>query len=174
MNTNEIKKATKFELDITKLRYENECQRQESIINQAGNMQSSFSFTTAALFMACPVMFDNKGVLSFWFIFGSIASIAFVLLISLFAATMAQNRSGLKVFPDGKEVLNYIEKNEIFFDCEEKRNKYLAYTYAEIQESLTFSNNKRIWWLKLSMWAFYFALLISVVWFALAMMIIFM
>lgn len=58
MTIDEIRKATEYEVHITRLKYENELRREDSLIHQAGNMQSAFSFSTAALFMAMPVMFE--------------------------------------------------------------------------------------------------------------------
>lgn len=173
MTIDEIRKATEYEVHITRLKYENELRREDSLIHQAGNMQSAFSFSTAALFMAMPVMFDYRGVLSFWFIFASASSIAIILLLSLFASTMAQNRREQKVFLDGNAFIEYIENNEDDFDSEEKRNKYLAKTYAVVQESLTKSNTKRVFWVRVSMWIFYLALVDCAGWFIVAMTIIF-
>ena len=174
MTIEEIRKTTKYEVEITRVKYESEVCREESLIQQAGRMQSAFSFSTAALFMGMPVMFQYRGELSFWFLFVVVSSITIVLMMSLFASLMAQNRGELKVFPNGNRFIQYIEDNENFFDTEEKRNKYLAKAYAEVQESMTESNNKRVFWVRISMELFYGALILCTLWFIVAMLIVFL
>lgn len=173
MTIDEIRKTFEYEVDIIKFKYENELQREDSLIQQAGRMQSAFAFSTAALFMGMPVMFQYRGELSFCFIFVVVSSITIVLLMSLFASLMAQNRGYLKVLPIGKEFMAYIEDNEGFFDSEEKRNRYLAETLAEIEESIVLSNKKRVLWVRISMILYYCALAICAMWFIVAMIIVF-
>ena len=174
MTRDEIRKTTKYEVEVIKVRYEFELRREESLIQQAGRMQSVFSFLTAALFMGMPVMFQYRGELSFGFLVAAISSITLVLMISLFASVMAQNRGKLTVFPDGKTFIKYLEDNESFFDSEEQRNLYLAKTYAEVQGSITISNNKRVFWVTASMIFFYSALAISLIWFITGMSIVYL
>jgi hypothetical protein len=47
---------------------DSERRREESIIQQASSMQAAFSFTTAALFMAAVIIYDNKGSLSLYYL----------------------------------------------------------------------------------------------------------
>ena len=172
MTEYEIRKTTEYEVTVIKLKYENELRREDSLIQQAGRMQSAFSFSTAALFMGLPVMFEYRGKLSFWFIFAAASSITIILLMSLFASMMAQNRVLIKVLPNGKEFINYLKNNEDSFDSEEKRNHYLANTLADIQASITTSNEKRVFWVKTSMIIFYSALATCLLWFILGMIIV--
>ena len=173
MTIDEIRKATEYEVDVIRIMYESEVRREESLIQQAGRMQSAFAFSTAALFMGMPMIFEFKGELSFWFVFAMASSITMILMMSLFASLMAQNRRNLVTFPNGKEFLEYIEKKEALFDSEEKRNKYLAALLAELQESLSASNDKRVYWVVASMNLFYSALIACALWFIAAMNIIF-
>ncbi len=174
MTKDEIRKTFEYEVNIIKFRYEIEQRREDSLIQQAGRMQSAFAFSTAALFMGMPIMFEYRGVLSFYFVFAAVSSITMILMISLFASLMAQNRKVLKVLPNGKELMCYIEKNENYFDSEEKRNKYLAASFSEVQEALTESNQKRVFWVRVSMYLFYAALATCVIWFIAGMVIVFL
>lgn len=165
-NTTEI---TQFECEYAKIKYESELRREDSIIQQSGNMQTAFSFTTAALFMIAPIAVEYRGVLSLYFFLAAFSSITFVLLISLFAATMAQKRKTQELFPDVEKQIKYIEDNEQYFSTEAQRQKYLAETYSNVQNSLTENNRERIKWVRRSMTSFYIALGISVFWFIVAM-----
>lgn len=42
--------------EISTLKYESELRREDSLIQQFGHMQAAFSFMTAAIFMATPIM----------------------------------------------------------------------------------------------------------------------
>ena len=169
----DIGNIAKFEVFMTKLRYDNELAREESIIKQAGNMQSAFAFSTAALFMAVPVMFQQRGVLSFNYIFGGTAILTGILMFSLFSATMAQNRNERYEFPECKEIIEYIENNEKKFSDEITRDLYIADSYKEIQESLCTTNNNRVKWVNFSMWSFYSALGFCAIWFVISLIIMY-
>ena len=84
--------AYKYIVEYARLAYEKDLRRQDSIIQQASHMQTAFSFMTAALFMVASLLVDNCKRLSSWFYLIAFSAITFVLLFSLFAATMAQNR----------------------------------------------------------------------------------
>lgn len=173
MTKDELRKTTEYEVEVIRLKYETELRREESLIQQAGRMQSAFAFSTAALFMGMPVMFQYRGRLSFGFVLAAVSSITIVLMISLFASLMAQNRRMQKMLPNGKDFIKYLEDKEEYFDSEEKRNKYLAETFSEIQESITLSNTKRVFWVRISMWFFYAALADCFFWFIVALIKVF-
>lgn len=170
MSDNNIaKEITLFECEMAKIKYESELRREDSIIQQSGHMQTAFSFSTAALFMVAPIAVDYRGCLSLTFFLVAFSSLTLVLLLSLFAATMAQRRKAQDLFPDSSDQIKYIEDNEELFATEEQRNKYLANSYADVQLSLTENNRNRVKWVQYSMRAFYIALGLSVFWFVVAM-----
>ena len=69
--------------EMAKVKYENEIRREESIIQQASQMQTAFSFITAALFMVAPIAIEYRGtVLSLSFFLVASYS-AFLLLLLL-------------------------------------------------------------------------------------------
>jgi len=168
-NIKNLTEISSFAKSMTKIGYDSEVRREDSLIQQASQMQAAFSFTTAALFMATPVMFEYRGILSFCYIYVVVSSITAVLLFSLFAATMAQNRMNRAVFSNGKSIIKYIEENEESFKDESSRNKYTAELYAEIEESLIKTNDERVFWIQWSMRAFYTAIAGSILWFVIAL-----
>ena len=60
--------------------YEEEKKREESIIEQAGRMQSAFSFVIAALFMLAQILLSYT-ILSSAFLIASISSVSITLLL---------------------------------------------------------------------------------------------
>ena len=161
----------KYQSYMAKTVYNAEIRREDSLIHQAGNMQAAFSFTTAALFMATPVMLEYRGILPFELIYVAVSSVAVVLLFSLFFFFLAQNRRMRDSFISGKDFINYIEAEEALFSQEQVRYRYLAKQYAEIEEAIKKINEKRVFWIRLSMWSFYLALCLCVLWFLLALVI---
>lgn len=171
-NKEEAIELAKYQSYIAKTVYSAEIRREDSLIQQAGNMQAAFSFTTAALFMATPVMFEYRGVLPFGFIYSAVSSVAVVLLFSMFSATMAQNRRMRDSSISGKDFIKYIETEEEYFKQEHIRYRYLAEQYAEIEKAIKEINERRVFWIRLSMWTFYLALCLGVLWFIFALGII--
>ncbi len=153
------------EYEMTKLKYESELRREDSLIQQSGHMQAVFAFTTAALFMAFPMLIEHRGYISLEFFLAAGSSITTVVLFSLFAATVAQNRKKQTLFPNSEDSIKYIEDNEPLFQTEIQRKKYYAVEYSEAQKSLTTNNEKRVKWIQCSMWSFYVALGLCVIWF---------
>ena len=50
-----------FVKEYALLKLEDETKRYESLIQQASNMQTAFSFSTAALFMIAPIAVEYRG-----------------------------------------------------------------------------------------------------------------
>ena len=128
MNTEANKNEEKYTFlsEFAKMKYESEVKREDSIIQQASHMQTAFSFITAALFMVAPIVIENKGSLSLTFFLIAFSSITFALLLSLFLATMAQNRKKNATFPDVCSMRDYVKENESYFENEDQRQKYLT------------------------------------------------
>lgn len=168
--SDEANLAKKYEFlhTFAKEKFDLEEKREEAIIQQASQMQTVFSFMTAALFMVLPVVLEHSAGLSMRFIFIAFSSITLALLFSLFFAMMAQNRKYKAALPDVKTMADYITENESYFETEEQRHKYMVDTYAEVQESKCKLNGKRINWIKRSMTAFYCSLGLCAFWFVVA------
>lgn len=86
--------------ELSKLKYESEEKREQNLIQQSSQMQTVFSFMTAAIFMAIPVCIEYRGPLSLEFFLISISIIVIFLITSLVLASLAQWRWKTKTFPD--------------------------------------------------------------------------
>lgn len=148
-------------------------QREISLLQQASNMQTAFSFVIAALFMLIPVVIDNRGNMSLEYLLLMFSSITAMLLFSLFAATMAQNRSNLNTYPEVCDIENTVIEEYENFLTEAQRSKYLVNTYTIIHKSYCENNDKRCKWVRISMGSFYFSILLGAFWFIVSMLIIF-
>jgi hypothetical protein len=151
--------------------YENELYREGSLIQQAATMQSAFSFMVAATFMLVPIVLEYRGTLSAEFFLLAFSTISATLIGSLFYATKAQWRYKRKTFPMISTFQNEVEKNYSNFISLAQRNKYISYTYKEMQNSLAKTNEKRVKDIKISMSLFFFSLGLCVFWFCVAITI---
>lgn len=162
--------VAKFEYlnEYAKIKYDSEFRREEAIIKQASQMQTAFSFVTAALFMIAPIVIEYGKSLSLTFFLIVFATITTALLLSLLFATIAQNRKKSKSLTNIATFIEHMERNENYFETEEQRSKYIIKTYGEIQEEKAEINDKRISKLRISMLFFYIALALCAFWFIVA------
>ena len=154
--------------ELAKLIFENEERREDSLIQQAGHMQTAFSFVIAAMFMVAAILIEYRGVLSLEFLLIVFSSITLVLLSSLFFATMAQNRIKRKDFPQICKIKEHIQNNYDLFRTPAQRSKYLLETYETMHASYELVNNKRQKCVKISMKLFYISLILCAFWFVVA------
>lgn len=154
--------------EYAKFRYENELRREDSIIQQASQMQTTFSFVTAAMFMVAPIVIEYSRKLSLTFFLIVFSSITIALLFSLLFATLAQNRETSKNFADVSNFIKYVEDNENDFETENQRLKHIIDTYGYIQKDKAIINDKRVKLIRISMWMFYVALGLCAFWFIIA------
>lgn len=162
-----------FVKDYALLKWDDEVKRYESLIQQASNMQTAFSFSTAALFMIAPIAVEYKGKMSFEYLILVFASITFFLILSLLFASLAQNRGKLISFADIYDFENFVTNNFESFLSKAQRNKALAHQIEEVQLSASEKNRKMAEKIKWSMRFFYIAILLSVVWFIVSLYILF-
>jgi len=148
--------------------YEEEKKREESIIEQAGRMQSAFSFVIAALFMLAQILLSYT-ILSSAFLIASISSVSITLLLSLFFATIAQRRVKRAYLAPVKDISDHIKANYQFFLTSAQRNKSMSETYEEMFSSLEKKNDTRIVFIQISMGLFYFSLGLCLFWFVFAL-----
>ena len=146
--------------DLARLKYETEEQREQALIQQSSQMQTVFSFVTAALFMAMTICIQNREPLSLDFFLISISIITFFLLMSLVFASISQWRWKTKTFPDIKTI-----KQEVIGSSEWQK---LCIEYYQIdqwidligrvQEEKAILNNRRVHLIMASMVCFYIAI----------------
>lgn len=152
--------------------YHNEEQRESSLLQQASNMQSAFSFVIAAVFMIAAIVVEYRGILKLSFLLVSFSSITVALAFSLLAATLAQWRSKREDFPKISTIRKIITDEYENFLTEAQRDKYLVETYEKIYESYERVNDKRRKWVVASMVAFCVAMSLCVMWFVIAVSIL--
>ena len=69
--------------ELSLLKYDAEEKRELNLIQQSSQMQTAFSFMTAAVFMALPICIEYRGVLSLKFFLVSSSIISVFLIASL-------------------------------------------------------------------------------------------
>lgn len=86
--------------ELAQLKYEAEERREKRLIQQSSQMQTAFSFMTAALFMAVPICIQYRDPLSLDFFLISASTITFFLIASLVLSSLAQWCWKTESFPD--------------------------------------------------------------------------
>ncbi len=155
------------------LKLESETKREDSLIQQSANMQTAFSFTTAALFMVAPIAIDNRGAMSLEFLLLAFSTITALMLISLVFASMAQNRQLNTTFPDIDVFTQYIENKYSDYLTPAQRDKAVSQLIGKVQKSKDIINDKRVKRIKWSMRFFYATLVLTAFWFFIALYIMF-
>lgn len=143
--------------------YANEIHREESLIQQATNMQTAFSFVSAAVFMLAAIIMDHRGELSLKIFPVVLIIISLFLLFSLLCATLAQMRFKRKAFPEASAFQNFVEKNYKQFESKAQRAKYMADTYSILHKGLSDTNEVRVSWIQRSMRFFIGAIIMCVI-----------
>ena len=76
--------------ELATLKYDAEEKREQNLIQQSSQMQTAFSFMTAAVFAATAICIEYRGKLT----------LNFLLIVSLLLASLAQWRWKTEAFPD--------------------------------------------------------------------------
>lgn len=159
--------------EFAEVKLESEIKREDSLVQQSSTMQTAFSFTTAALFMIAPIVVGYRGNLTLEFLLVVFSSITALLLLSLIFASFAQNRQLTTTFPDTDAFTKNVEDNYQSYLSQAQRDKALAELIGKVQKNKSELNDKRVKRIRWSMWFFYAALALSVVWFIIAIIILF-
>ncbi len=152
--------------DHCKLIYEEEAVRENSILQQASNMQSAFSFITAGLFVVAQIVTDQLGShsnLSYKTIFFCFAIITACMLISLIFATIAQSRFLRSPRQPVLEYLQFVDQNYDQLQDESQRIFLSISEYENLYQSLHRINSIRVIFVRLSMWSFYGAVALGTI-----------
>lgn len=152
---------------LVKLRYEEEVEREKSLISQASNMQTVFSVSTAALFMLLPTIIDvqYRGDLELNTVYFYVSLITFFLLLSLLLATLAQNRRKRVMFASIQSLIQEIDdKTKLKKNLENPFQfiRRLINSYHEAYNSLSQNNDERVKLIRVSMLSFYISIGICV------------
>ena len=154
--------------ELAQFKYDSELRREDSLIQQSSNMQTAFSFSTAALFMVAPIVVEYRGVLSLTFFLVAFSSITAALLLSLACASLAQKRYAHEAFPDVEVIEKEVSDNYQSFLSKAQQDKQWVSVIGKIQKSKSQNNNKRVLHIRWSMRFFSAALLLAVFWFVVA------
>lgn len=157
-NKKDLGSMFKYLTRFSEIKYNSELKREDSLVQQASQMQTAFSFLIVAVFMVAALVIEHRKYLPLRFYFVSFSLITITLVFSLLFAMLAQHRRKQTVIPNVSTIRDYIYNHESEFETEEKQEKYLIDTYAAIQESKASNNDKRVKWIQRSMWFFYGAI----------------
>ena len=156
--------------ELGTLKYEAELRREDSLIQQSSHMQTAFSFMSAALFMAAPILIDNRGnQLSLNFFFAAFSSIVFFLLASLVAASLAQRRVLRRTFmsiPDIEAFVSSTYKQTLKRSAQLKQWMQVV---GDVQVGLQKVNEKRVMLIRISMGSFLGSIGLIVFWYIVAL-----
>lgn len=146
--------------ELALLKYNSEEAREDSLIRQSSQMQTAFSFMTAAIFMPLPVLISYSS-LPKQFLLISTAFIVLCLLTSLVLASFVQWRYTLRDLPAIPAIKAAVldDPNWEQFIQEYNRIDQLVNALGEIQAHKAQTNEKRVTFLVWSMLCFYLAIL---------------
>lgn len=86
--------------ELATLKYDAEEKREQNLIQQSSQMQTAFSFMTAAVFAATAICIEYRGKLTLNFFLIAVSVVTFLLIVSLLLASLAQWRWKTEAFPD--------------------------------------------------------------------------
>ncbi|WP_108775979.1 hypothetical protein [Lactimicrobium massiliense] len=137
--------------ELAQLKYDGELRREDSLIQQSSHMQTAFSFMTAAVFMALPIVIEHRGVLTMNFLFISVSIMVGLLLVSLVMASIAQRRIKKKAPQNVSDLEKFVSDNWQDTLKESQQLKQWVDVVGEIQESTAKANDERVIFIRLSM-----------------------
>ena len=156
--------------ELGTLKYEAELRREDSLIQQSSHMQTAFSFMSAALFMAAPILIDNRGnQLSLNFFFAAFSSIVFFLLASLVAASLAQRRVLRRTFMSIPDIEAFVSSTYTQTLKRSAQLKQWVQVVGDVQVGLQKVNEKRVMLIRISMGSFLGSIGLIVFWYIVAL-----
>ena len=168
-STEEQDKLSNHIREIAQTIYEAELRREDSLIQQSTQMQTAFSFTSAALFMVAAVAVEYKEPLTYGFLLLVFSTITALLITSLILATMAQKREKRGDFVSIKETSMFIQSNyESIKTAAAKDLQYIT-LLEKVQSEIKRTNDNKVVLIQWSMRLFYSAIGLSVIWFFVAL-----
>ena len=146
--------------ELAQLKYDSEEKREQSLIQQSSQMQTVFSFITAAVFMAVPICMNYRGKISLKFFLLSISTITAFILASLVLASLAQWRYRTKTFPDIDILKQSVLDNPEWEKNLEEYNQINQWInlVAIVQKEKAKLNDRRVKLIMASMICFFFVL----------------
>lgn len=147
--------------ELAQQKYDDEIRREQNLIQQSSQMQTAFSFMTAAVFMAIPICIEYKGKLSMIFFYIGTSIIIAWLIISLVCASLAQWRWKTESLDNIEKVKSGIIDSENWEDYLVEHHRLGSWIdmMSKVQKSKNTVNNKRVKLIMASMVCFYGALI---------------
>ena len=159
--------------ELAQMKYESELRREDSLIQQSSHMQTAFSFITAAVFMAAPILIDNRGDnLSLSFFFAAYSTVTACLLMSLITASLAQRRFLKESFMNIPDIEQFVSDTYKQTLKESEQLKQWVQVVGDVQVSLEKVNNRRVKLIRISMFSFFVSIAFIVMWYFAALMTI--
>lgn len=156
--------------ELALLKYDAEEKRELNLIQQSSQMQTAFSFMTAAVFMAVPICIEYRGILTLKFFLVSVSVIIAFLITSLVLASLAQWRWKTKAFPDIKDikdaVINSIEWQKLCIEYHQI-DQWIDLV-GTVQKEKASLNDRRVKLIMASMICFYASIAAIVICFIIA------
>lgn len=161
--------------ELSLMKFQAEDQREQNLIQQSSQMQTAFSFMTAAIFMALPICIEYRGVLSLNFFLISTSIISFFLIASLILASIAQWRWKTESLPDisviKDEIVNSKEWESLCLP--HVQSAQLVELIGQIQQHKSKLNDRRVKLIMISMCCFYLSVISIIVSFIIAICMMF-
>lgn len=156
--------------ELSLMKYEAEEKREQNLIQQSSQMQTAFSFMTAAVFMALPICIEYRGVLSLKFFLVSTSIISVFLVASLILASIAQWRWKLESLPDISVIKDAILNNEDWESLciEHVQLAQFVDLISKVQEHKAHLNDRRVKLIMASMICFFLSVASIITAFAVA------
>ena len=160
--------------ELSLLKYDAEEKRELNLIQQSSQMQTAFSFMTAAVFMALPICIEYRGVLSLKFFLVSSSIISVFLIASLILASIAQWRWKLESLPDIAVLKDAILNNEewVSLFIEHIQLAQFVDLISKVQDHKAHLNDRRVKLIMASMITFYLSVGSIIISFAIAIILI--
>lgn len=153
-----LSELTSNALEYAKLAYEQEERREDSLINQATQMTTYFSFVSVFILMIIPFALEDE--IAIPKIYVAIISIVIItlLIVSMFLAVLVQWRYKYQALPAPIDTFDHIIENAEYFKTQEQRDKSFIESLQATWKSKRIINDRRAILLRLSMIFFFSAI----------------
>lgn len=149
--------------DFAILKLESEIKRENFLIRQSTSLQIISLFTIIALFITAPTIIEYRGKIPLEFLLFSFSIITIFLLISLLFALLVQKKELQATLPDVDVFMQHMIDNYEIYLSSIQRDRAFAELVGEIQKCKNKINSKRTKKIDWSMWLFYAALSLIIV-----------
>lgn len=156
--------------ELAVMKYDAEERREQNLVQQSSQMQTAFSFMTAAVFMALPICIEYRGVLSLKFFLVSTSFVSTFLIASLITASLAQWRWKIESLPDINVIKEAIVNSTEWESLCAEHVQLAQYVelIGKVQDVKAKINDRRVALIMASMVCFYLSIVSIVISFVVA------